>query len=327
MSKLITGGTGFLGSQLAHVLVDRSEDVVLFDININWDRIKDIRDRVTVIQGNLGNLPEVLNVVKDNGVEGIYHLGSMLSLPSQANPWASFQSNVCGTMYVLEAARLFDVEKVVFTSSVATYGIGLSGVITDDTIQRPTSSMYGCGKVYCELLGRFYRTKFGLDFRTFRAPPLVSPGVRTPGAAQYISHMLEHAALGNPYECHVSEDTTFPPPMYFKDSVRALDMLYQAPRESIMTINYNVAGMRESKTVKELEETIKKYLPMFSIVYKPDKEAVEYNQKYKTWQIFDDTNARKEWGWEPLYQDLESIVEDYINEVRTRPEFFGIVTE
>ena len=112
--------------------------------------------------------------------------------------------------------------------------------------------------------------------------------------------------------------------MYFKDSVRVLDMLYQAPREDIRTINYNVAGVRESKTAKELEEAIRKYVPEFSIVYKPDKEAVEYNKKYKVWQIFDDTNARQEWGWKPLYEDLESIVEDYIKEVRTRPEFFGI---
>ena len=45
MSKLITGGTGFLGSQLAHLLVDRGEDIALFDIDINWNRIKGIREK------------------------------------------------------------------------------------------------------------------------------------------------------------------------------------------------------------------------------------------------------------------------------------------
>jgi len=229
-------------------------------------------------------------------------------------------------MHVLEAARLFNVEKVVFTSSVGTYGLGLPPVITDNTLQRPTS-MYGCGKVYCELLGSFYRTKFGIDFRSIRAPVVVGPGVRTPGAGQYVSLMLEHSALGRPYECYVSEDTKFPAPMYFKDSVRALDMLYQAPRENIRTINYNVAGLRESKTAKELEEAIKNFLPEFSIVYRPDKEAVDYSEKYKGWKVYDDTNAREEWGWEPLYQDLESIVEDYIKEVQARPGFFGITTK
>lgn len=323
MSKLITGGTGFLGSQLAHLLVDRGEDIILFDIDINWNRIKGIKDKVKVVQGNLGNWAEVLHVVKENSPEGIFHLGSMLSLPSQANPRASFQANVCGTMHVLEAARLFDVEKVVFTSSVGTYGLGLPQVITDDTLQRPTS-MYGSGKVYCELLGRFYRTKFGLDFRTFRSPTLVGPGVSTPGAVQFVSLMLEYAALDKPYECYVSEDSYFGPPMYFKDSVRVLDMLYQAPPENIKTINYNVCGLRETKAAKELEEAIRKHIPEFSLTYKPDHDVVEYLTKYQAGQSYDDTNAREEWGWKPLYEDLESIVEDYIKEVRTRPEFFGI---
>ena len=324
MSKLITGGTGFLGSELSHILVNRGEDIILFDVNPNWDRIRDIRDKVKVIPGNLTNWSEVFNAIKENNVEGIYHLGSMLSLPSQENPWASFEVNVCGTMYVLEAARLFNVGKVVFISSLSTYSLGVPRIVTDDTLQRPTS-MYGCGKLYCELLGRFYRSKFGLDFRTFRSPILIGPGVRTPGAAQYVSLMIEHAALGKPYECYVSEDTRSSGVMYFKDAARALDMLYQASTEQIKTINYNVAGLKQSIAAEELENMIKKYVPNFSVNYKPDKEAVEYLQKYKTaMQIIDDTRAREEWRWKPLYEDLDSIIIDFVKEVRTRPEFYGI---
>jgi len=323
MSKLITGGAGFLGAQLAHTLVNQGDDIVLFDISQNWDRIKDIKERVKLIQGNLANWPEVLNAVRDNDVEGIYHLGSMLSLPSQANPWASFHTNVCGTMHVLEAARLFSVKKVVFTSSFATYGLGLPQMVTDDTLQRPTS-MYGCGKLYCELLGKFYRTKFGLDFRTFRSPGLVGPGVSTSGTVQFVPLMIEHAALGKPYECYVTANTRFTPPMYFKDSVRALDMLYQAPKENIKTINYNVCGLKANKSVKELEDAIRRHVPELCISHKPDTEVVEYLRKYQAGQSYDDTNAREEWGWHPLYEDLDSMVEDYIKEVRTRPEVFGI---
>ncbi len=323
MSTLITGGKGFLGSHLAHLLFDRGEHVILFDIDRASNRVEDIKDKVTVVHGNLGNWAEVLNVVKSYHPKGIYHLGSMLSLPSQANPWASFQANVCGTMHVLEAARLFDVEKVVFTSSFGTYGLGLPQVVTDDALQRPTS-MYGAGKVYGELLGRFYRAKFGLDFRAFRAPTLVGPGVQTPGVAQFVSLMLENAALGKPYECNVSEDSYFSPPMYFKDAVRAVDMLYQAPREKIQTITYNVCGLRETKSAETLELTIRKHVRDFTMIYKPDQEVVDYLKKYKPEQVYDDTNARKEWGWSPRYETLESIVEDYIEEVQTRPAYFGI---
>jgi len=324
MKKLITGGTGFLGSQLAHMLVGRGEDIILFDVNPNLERIKDIKDKVRIIEGNLAVWPEVLNVVKENNVKGIYHLGSMLSVPSQANPWSSFQVNVCGTMHLLEAARLFNVEKVLFISSVATYGYGVPQIVTDDSLQRPTS-MYGSGKLYCELLGRFYRTKFGLDFRAFRSPTLVGPGVRTPGVTQYVSLMIEYGALGKPYVCNVAEDTRNAGLMYFKDSVRALDLLYQASKDQIKTVNYNASGLKGSFTARELEQIIKKHAREVSVIYKPDKEIVEYLEKYKNgMQVIDDTSARNEWGWKPVYQDLESLVVDFIEEVRKRPYFFGI---
>lgn len=324
MSHMITGGAGFLGSQLAHMLVGRGQDVILFDINPNLDRIKDIKDKVKVISGNLAVWPEVLNVMKENSIQGIYHLGSMLTVPSQANPWASFQVNVCGTMHVLEAARLFDVKKILFISSVSTYGYQVPQVVTDDSLQRPTS-MYGCGKLYCELLGRFYRTKFGLDFRTFRSPTLVGPGVRTPGVTQYVSLMIEYGALGKPYLCNVAEDTRNAGLMYFKDAVTALDLLYQAPKEQIKTVNYNASGLKGSISAGELERVIKKYAGEFSVTYEPDKEIVEYLEKYKNgMQTIDDTRARDEWGWKPVYQDLDTLVSDFIEEVRTRPDFFGI---
>jgi nucleoside-diphosphate-sugar epimerase len=177
VSILITGGTGRLGTGLAKELVGRGEKVVLFDVATREERLTDIKDKVKVVLGDLKVWPEVLNVVKDNDVEGIFHHGSMLSLPSDENPWASFQTNVAGTMHVLEAARLFGVKRVVFASTEATYGLGTTGVITEETLQRPIT-MYGAGKLYGELLGRFYRRKFGLDFRAIRYFTVLYPGAK-----------------------------------------------------------------------------------------------------------------------------------------------------
>ena len=97
MSKLITGGTGYIGAELAHILVEHGDEVILFDIVINHNRIADIENKVKIVQGDLGNWSEVLNVVKDNNVTEIYHLGSMLTYMSELNPWASFRTNVIGT--------------------------------------------------------------------------------------------------------------------------------------------------------------------------------------------------------------------------------------
>lgn len=326
MSILITGGTGFLGAGLARRLLKRGEDVVLFDIVPGIERVADIKDKVKVIQGDLGVWPEVLNVVKENNVEGIFHLGAMLRLPSEDNPWASYQTNVAGTMHVLEAARLFDVKRIVFTSSAGTYGLGVGEVITDETIQRPIN-MYGVGKLFGELLGRFYRRKFGLDFRCIRYCGLiVGPGHTAKAAPMYIPWMIEHAALGKPgpFECWVSEDTALQI-MYFKDVVQGTEMLYYAPKEKIKTICYNLAAGKQMPTAKDVEMAIKKFVPEAKFTYKPDPVSMEilHGRKFK---LVDCSRASEEWGWNPQYTDYEKIIEDFINEARTNPELYGLKT-
>lgn len=321
MAKLITGGTGFIGAELARMLVDRQEEVVLFDVAPNAVRIKGMEDRVKLVLGNLANCSEVFNVVKDHPIEGIYHLGGMLTIPSNMNPWASFQSNVWGTLHVLEAARLLDIEKVVFASSIATYGLDTTPMITDVTLQRPTT-MYGIGKLYCEHLGMFYKNRFGLDFRSVRYPSVIGPGVKTPGVAQYNPWMIEHAALGKPYECFVTEETKSPV-MYFKDAAICIDLLYQAPKEKIKTVNYNVTGVTPVQTAKELEGIIKKFVSDFQVTYRPDPKVMEFYQNFHV-EVYDDSRARKEWGWNSRYPNFEMVVKDFIEEVRRNPERYKV---
>lgn len=322
MSILITGGTGFIGVGLAQKLVERGEEVILFDIAPQTERVADLKDKVKIVRGDLKVWPEVMNVVKENNVEDIFHLGAMLSVPSEGNPWGSFQTNVAGMMYVLEAARLFGVKRFIFPSSIASYGLGTGEVITDETLQRPIT-MYGVSKVYGELLGRFYRRKFDLDFRCLRYCGVIGPGVKTPGIAQYNAWMIENAILGKPFECFVTEDTAVPV-TYFKDAIHATLMLYDAPREQIKTVSYNISEVSPAPTAKELELTIKKFIPEAKVTYKPDPMVMEFyrNQSMK---VIDDTRAREEWGWKPLYKDLEEIVADFIQEVRTQPKFYGLI--
>jgi len=322
MSILITGGTGFIGAGLARRLLERDKEIVLFDIAPRIEHVADIKDKIKIVQGDLKIWPEVLNVVKENKVDGIFHLGWMLGIPSEHNPWASFQTNIAGMMYVLEAARLFGVKRVVFTSSTLTYGLGITGVITDETIQRPIN-MYGICKLYGELLGRFYRRKFDLDFRCLRYCTIVGPGVKTISAAHYNSLMIEHAALGKPYECPVTENTAIAV-MYFKDAIRATEMLYDAPKEQIKMVCYNISGVSQAETAKELEVAIKKFIPEARTAYKPDPLVMELLESIRNIHVIDDTSARDEWGWEPLYVNFEKLVEDFIQEMRMKPQLYGL---
>ena len=320
MSILITGGTGWVGTGLAHRLVERGEDLILFDIAPQIEGVADIKNNVKVVQGDQKVWPEVLNVVKENNVEGVFHLGNIPSSKNYANPWAVYEGNVAGIMNVLEAARLFGVKRVVFTSSIMTYGLGIpTETITDETLQRP-ASVYGVTKVYGELIGRFYRKKFDLDFRCIRYPNIFGPSVRISKKLQYIAWMIQNAALGRPVECSVSEDTKLPV-LYYEDAMRATQMLYDAPKEQIKTVCYNVVGVFPSLTAKEVELAIKKFIPEAKFTYKPDPWVMDY---YRSINNLDDSRAREEWGWRPLYVDFEKIVADFIKEVRSKPEYYSL---
>ncbi|MDD4876213.1 MAG: NAD-dependent epimerase/dehydratase family protein [Dehalococcoidales bacterium] len=321
MAKLITGGTGYIGAELAHILADRGEEVVLFDININHYRIEDIESKVKIVRGDLGNFSEVFNVVKDNKITEIYHIGSMLTYMSELNPQASFHSNVIGSYNVLEAARLFNVEKMMFTSTLGTFGLQMDDMLTDITMQRPLS-IYGCGKLYIEGLGRYYNTKYGLDFRSIRYAHMIGPNVHTPG--HWAPPMIEDAILGKPNDCIYGTPESTISMIYVSDAARAADMLLQAPRDNIKMLNYNVSGIPAVVSAKEVETILVKRFPEIRVIYKSDPNRQRRRGGYSNWKVFDDSYARKEWGWKPQYTTVESIIDIFEKDMKERPGYYGL---
>jgi threonine 3-dehydrogenase len=311
MASLITGGAGFIGAELAHMLVERGEDVVLFVRTVRKERIGDILDEVKVIQGDIGIGPHIFNAVKENKVTRIYHTGSMLATESDNNPWGSFQTNVGGVYNVLEAARLLDVERVMFTSTIGTYGYGVGSEITDTTLQRP-HEMYGVGKLFGEGLGKFYRRRFGLDFRSIRYPTVTGPGVVTPG--HWDAEMVEYAVAGKPYECQVAREATVPL-MWYKDAARAADLVLQAPKDNIKMVNYNVAGIPGMVSANDLAQAVKRLIPSAVITFAKKPLPLSFHAYFKVW---DDSCARKEWGWKPQHTDLNETLVRFIEELKAR---------
>jgi threonine 3-dehydrogenase len=297
------------------MLVNRGEEVVIFDIAINRQCIEDIQGKVKLVQGDLGNFSEVLNVIKQNKITKIYHLGAMLSYVSESNPWGAFRSNIVGTYNVLEAARLFDVEKIMFSSSGAVFSLEAG---TDTTIQRP-STVYGDCKLYGEGLGRFYRTKFDLDFRSIRYPMVIGPGVRTP--AHWGSAMIENSVLKRAYQCPVNETSTMAV-MFFKDAAKAADMVLEAPKERIKMVNYNIAGIPEAVSAKELEKAIKEHLPDTVITYSPDPTTMVVQKAVSAIRIINDKCAREEWNWKPTCTSIREMVASFIAEMKDHPGLY-----
>ena len=317
MSILITGGTGFIGAQVVQLLLEKNEQgIVVFDINPSTKLLEGVADQIEIVRGDLGNFSHVLNVVKTVRPKAIYHLGGMLSVPSDADHAASFRANAMGTFHILEAAKLFDVPQVFFSSTLATYGLDIQTPEIDDyTLQRP-QLFYGCTKVFCEHMGLFYKRKYGLDFRGIRYPSIVGPGVKTPGVVQYTSWAIEESVKGSPYTIYVQPETRCPV-MYFKDAAIAMIKVAEAPVENIQMVNYIIAGAKPIASAQELAEIIRDRIPSAQIDFEPDLELQKVLDKLLL--PIDDRIAREEWGWESQY-DQERIVDDFIMEMKNHPE-------
>jgi threonine 3-dehydrogenase len=315
MTVLITGGTGFIGAEVVRLLLDRGEQrPVVFHVSANTQRLGDVLDQVELVRGDLGNFNHILDVVKKFKPSVIYHLGATLSVPSEADPSSAIYTNAMGTFYVLEAARLFDVPQVLFSSSVGTYGYDITGnVIDDGTLQRP-GLMYGVTKVFGEHLGLFYKRKYNLDYRCIRYPSIIGPGVKTPGAVQYTSWVIEECAKGKPFTIWAQPETRFPV-LYFKDAARAIVQLADTPLNSIKTVNYLVVGTNPS--AGELADMVRARIPDAQINFQPDQSMQPLLNRLM--MRFDDSRAREEWGWEPHYTQ-DQMVDDFLQEMREHPE-------
>jgi threonine 3-dehydrogenase len=318
MTVLVTGGTGFIGAEVVRLLLDRGEQrPVIFHVSANTQRLGDVLDQVELVRGDLGNFNHILDVVKKVKPTVIYHLGATLSVPSEADPSSAIYTNAMGTFHVLEAARLFDVPQLLFSSSVGTYGYDITGdVIGDSTLQRP-GLIYGVTKVFGEHLGLSYKRKYNLDYRCIRYPSIIGPGVKTPGAVQYTSWVIEECAKGKPFTIWAHPETRFPV-VYFKDAARAIVQLANAPLSSIKMVNYLIVGTNPS--AGELADMVRARVPGAQINFQPDQMMQPLLNRLM--MRYDDSRSREEWGWEPHYSQ-DQMVDDFLQEMRLHPERYA----
>ena len=316
MSVMVTGATGLIGAGLVRMLLGREEEeIVAFHKNPARKNLDDLKDRISIVIGDLGIFSNVLEAVGKYRPRMIFHLGAMLTALTDADPPAAFHSNVAGTFHVLEAARFFQVEKILFASSIGSYGLDVKGDRVDDhTIQRPVS-MYGTSKLFGESLGRYYREKYGLDFRCLRYPGIFGPGFRTPSLAQIFSNMVENSVMGRSSTLRMAPDVKHSL-LYYKDAALAAIRLAEVSEADIKGVCYLVNADGSVPTVQERVDMLKARIPEAEVTFDPDPELT---QAYSSLPTFDDHVAREEWGWKPEY-DKEQSMDDFIAEIGRYPE-------
>jgi UDP-glucose 4-epimerase len=166
---LVTGGGGFIGSNLVRALIERGDEVRVLDNFSTGNRANLEGVDVEVIEGELRSYERVHNAVR--GTEVVFHLGALGSVPrSVQDPLTSSAVNVEGTLNVLLAARDEGVRRVVYSSSSSVYGPRRELPVTEDMPPDPISP-YGVAKLaaerYCVSFSRVYESFESVVVRYF----------------------------------------------------------------------------------------------------------------------------------------------------------------
>jgi nucleoside-diphosphate-sugar epimerase len=179
------------------------------------------------------------------------------------------------------------------------------------------TTMYGCNKLYCEHLGRYYTSHYrqlaaqpeayGVDFRCVRFPGLISATTMpSGGTSDYAPEMLHAAAKGEPYAAFVRPDTAMPF-MAMPDAIRALLLLADAPRANLSRAVYNVTSF--SFSAEAAAARVLAAFPRAQISYEPAQGRQGIVDSWPA--AMDDSTARRDWGWQPQY-DLDAAFDDYL---------------
>lgn len=194
---LITGGTGFIGSHLAEMLVRQGNNVTCFDrynINNNWGWLEEseFSNDINVILGDVRDFDSVHDVT--NGQDIIFHLAALIGIPySYKSPLAYIRTNIEGTYNILESSKLRQIEKIIITSTSETYGTAQTVPISES---HPLvgQSPYSASKISADQLALSYHLSF--DSPVIIARPFNTYGPRQSSRA-IIPTIFSQLMLGN----------------------------------------------------------------------------------------------------------------------------------
>jgi threonine 3-dehydrogenase len=306
VKNLVTGGLGCSGAYLARRLLEDGEEVVILTKSGDTRFIPDIRDSVKIVQGDLGNWYDVLGVVGENNIQCIYHLGAMQTDACEVDPQKGYMVNADGFFYLLEAARLFKVDSVIYASAMAG-----SPVILGDEVE-PPPNLYGITKCISEWLGLYYHRRYGVNFRAVTMGGITGPG-RYAGINRWLRAMIQESALGRPYRCYVEED--WPARILsVKEAAWALVELKRADDKRLTRRIYDLEQIKI--TAGEEAAAIKRFLPKAQIEFVPDNPFKKY-YKRKENAIVRKPNpdvSRRDWGHHLRY-NLDEIIRDFVSDV------------
>jgi UDP-glucose 4-epimerase len=316
MKVLITGGMGVMGAEVSRKFVREGHRPVVYARHRD-DRITfDIIDDIDFEAGDVLDLPRLLDVIKRHKVTHIVHVAAFVSALSAANPPLSIQVNAMGTVNVLEAVRLFDIVRLVYTSSKGVYG-PLDGEygpptykpIPEDKPKNPLR-IYDAAKLLGEHACLYYAENMGVDVAVLRFATTYAPGKTAHhGKMGVISQIIENPFHGlpmhHPYGGDAKDDF-----IYNKDSALGIYLATMAGK--LTSRVYNI-GTGVGVTLNDFAAVLRRKIPGADIEIGPGFNF--FGMHYNPHGVYDVTRARDELGFKAEY-DIERGVDDYLDSLR-----------
>ena len=326
MKILVLGGAGYIGSHTVYELIDAGEDVVIID-NLETGYKEAVHPKAKFYQGDLRDRAFVDSVLdQETGIDAVIHFAAnSLVGESMTNPLKYYDNNLCGTKTMLESMVAHGIDKIVFSSTAATYGEPEKTPILETDRTEPTNT-YGETKLSMEKMFKWVGKAHGLRFvslRYFNACGAHKSGEigEAHNPETHLIPLILQVPNGKREAISIF-GTDYPT----KDGTCVRDYIHvtDLAQAHILAVKYLMEGNESDIfnlgngigfTVKEVIETAKE------VTQKPIK-AVEEGRRAgdPAVLIASSEKAKKVLGWKPEHADLHEIIESAWKWHSTQPE-------
>lgn len=310
MRVLITGGAGYIGSNLARRLLAEGNEVILFDnLSSSLPRnLLDLAGRAKLVTGDILDLSHFLRVARDNQVQRIVHTAAVVSVPaSMERPLYTAKVNIEGSLNVLETARLSGIDRVVDISSAEAYGAFEQDPASEEHPLNSTTP-YGITKAAVERFGNHYSDHHGIHYVAARISYAYGVGHPRPTLPK---PWMEDALAGRRTVVARGGDQRIDFTCV-EDTIEGLRLLLEAANLNHRA--YNIASGR-AVTLREAAAEIKQLVPEWEYEIGPGlpEQSPGYFAPLKG--SLDITRAAGELGYRPKF-DLTTGFRKYLESLR-----------
>ena len=303
MSVMVTGGTGFIGNRIVRKLIERGEEVVCFDLAPPRSNLAPYLDRIRMYRGDVTQLPHLLEAINTHQVHKIIHMAALLPPDTEDRPHYAMQVNIGGANNVFEAARWTGIERVVYASSIAVYGVQDTfgeRPINEDDLNDPIN-VYGMTKSVNDFSAKRYADRYGLDLRGIRICTVFGHGRVTGMTGMIGGLMVSLPAIGQPVAMPFDE-AELSPMIHAED---AAEIFVRAALAGQLNHRVYISGGNLA-TIKDMAETVRSIIP--------DAQITTGDQKVPHVYLVDNSRMLADIGYE--IAPLRRRVLDHINDAR-----------